>query len=97
MTPDELLAIVAPTMKYEFFTIRNLSFLLTVYCHGGSIDPYQARFDLGLGKPSISRITDALGRLGLVRRLSNSVDRRRRIVEITLAGRTLVEAMCETA
>jgi len=68
---------------------------LTFLAHEGVCPISQVAEGLGVGRPAGSLLIDRLVQLGLVRRWEDSADRRRTLVELTEAGRTIAAELYE--
>jgi len=72
---------------------RQMAVLLTIYLE---MPPHTVRGlaeKLGVTKPAITRALDTMGRLGLVSRHRDPVDRRNVVIQRTVAGALAVERL----
>ena len=97
MTLQELQKAIAPLMKYELFTVRQLAFLLKLQQFGGATEEGLIRKSLGIGRPATSRALDSLGQKHLIIRMRSAKDCRFCNVNITDEGSALVRQLCEGA
>jgi len=72
-------------------TFRQMAVLLTVYLEPPPHTVRGLAQKLGVTKPVITRALDTMGRLGLVSRRRDDVDRRNVLVQRTVAGSLAVE------
>ena len=72
---------------------RQMAVLLTVYLEPPPHTVRGLAQKLGVTKPAITRALDTMGRLGLVSRRRDELDRRNVLVQRTLAGALAVERL----
>jgi DNA-binding MarR family transcriptional regulator len=72
------------------------AFLALSYLHGGATHPSELAAQLSLPRYVITRTLDTLSRLHAIERVSDSSDRRRQNLRVTLPGRTLWLAALQT-
>jgi DNA-binding MarR family transcriptional regulator len=96
MNHPDLLQALRPTMKFPNFNTRHLAVLLLAHQKRGRIDFAKARSNLGIPRPALSRMVDALSILGFAKRVRNENDHRKIFIKTTPKGRAFIRSL-ETA
>ena len=74
---------------------RQMAIMLTIYL---TAPPHTVRglaAELGISKPAVTRALDAMGKLGLIRRKRDEVDRRNILVQRTVKGTVFLSDFAE--
>jgi DNA-binding MarR family transcriptional regulator len=84
---------IAPLLKYEIFSVRQIKFLIVLHKLGGIAENKTMVEQTGLAGAVISRIVDKLCIINFVTRRRHEHDGRRRIITMTDKGNALIDRM----
>lgn len=84
---------LATAPRTKEMTTRQITMILTLSGHPGGIEVKLLAQMIGVSKPVVTRMANAMQAAALVRRIPHDDDKRRVSIVLTLDGQTLVERL----